>query len=278
MENRALRLAAAIELHDDRPVLMVGVHNALAAQLAERAGFVAGWISSFEVSAALGIPDRNLIGCAEMAEAARRVTMATDLPVLVDADNGYGSAIAMQRAAHELALSNVAGMCVEDSLFPKRNSFDPARDDALADAAEFADRIAATKQCVSDTPFLLVGRTEALIAGQNVESALERAARYADAGADLVVVHSKDPSGKQAVEVAAGWRRPTPLVTIPTAFPHMSPRELALLGYRVVIYANHLLRASATGMCAALVELSAGNPAALDANILSMQEIFRLTE
>jgi phosphoenolpyruvate phosphomutase len=275
--NKALRLAAAVESQNGQPVLMVGVHNALAAQLAERSGFDAGWISGFEVSASLGIPDRNLLGCTEMAEVTRRVTMATDLPVLVDADNGYGSALAMRRAADEFVLSDAAGMCVEDSMFPKRNSFDPARDGALADAGEFADWIAETKQHLTDCSFLVVGRTEALIAGRSVETALDRARRYADAGADLVVVHSKDRSGREATEVAQRWHRPTPLVTIPTAFPQMSPGELGSLGYRMVIYANHVLRAAATGMRDALTALSAGKPASLDAGIMSMRDIFQLT-
>lgn len=277
MGNKALRLAAAIESRSSQPVLMVGVHNALAARLAEQSGFDAGWISGFEVSASLGLPDRNLLGCTEMAEVARRVTMATDLPVVVDADNGYGSALAMRRAADEFALSNAAGMCVEDSMFPKRNSFDPARDDALADASEFADRIAATKEHLSGTPFVVIGRTEALIAGKSIEAALDRAGRYADAGADLIVVHSKDRSGREAVEVAQRWHRPTPLVSIPTAFPQMSPKELGTLGYTVVIYANHLLRAAATGMRDALAALSAGTPTSLDADIMSMRDIFQLT-
>lgn len=277
MKNKALALAAAIESRNGQPIVMVGVHNAMAAQLAERSGFDAGWISGFEISASLGIPDRNLLGCTEMAEVTRRVTMAADIPVLVDADNGYGSALAMRRAADEFALSGAAGMCVEDSMFPKRNSFDPARDDALADASEFSDWIAATKQHLSDDPFLLVGRTEALIAGRSIETALDRAGRYADAGADLIVVHSKDPSGKEAVEVAQRWGRPTPLVTIPTAFLHISPGELGSLGYRVVIYANHLLRAAATGMRDALATLSAGRATSLDAHIMSMLDIFHLT-
>lgn len=277
MDNSARRLARAIDRVDDGPVVMVGVHNALAAQLAQQAGVTAGWLSGFEVSAAFGIADRNLLGSVEMVEVARRITVATDLSIVVDADNGYGSALAMRRAAREFAAVGVAGMCVEDSVFPKRNSFDPARDDALADQHEFADWIAATRQDLADTPFLLVGRTEALIAGRSVDTAIERARAYADAGADLIVVHSKDRTGKQAVEIATGWDRPTPLMTIPTAFPQLSVGELGALGYRVVVYANHLLRASVSGMHGALADLVDGNPTGLDARITSMQDIFRLT-
>jgi phosphoenolpyruvate phosphomutase len=276
--HRAERLRAMVDRNVETPVLMVGVHHAAAAQLAAAAGFDACWISSLEVSAAMGLADQNLVGSAEMAAVAYRATLATDLPVVVDADNGYGSVLAMRRAAHEFAGLNIAGMCVEDSFFPKRNSFDPARDSALADVTEFASWIIATRRMLGGSPFLLMARTEALIAGQTVEEAVERAVRYAEAGADLIVVHSKDPTGQQAVEVAKKWPLETPLVSIPTAFPHLSPEELRGLGYRVVIYANQLLRASVAGMRQALGVLRDGRAAALERDIISMSELLGLNQ
>jgi phosphoenolpyruvate phosphomutase len=213
-----------------------------------------------------------------MAAIAYRIALATELPVIVDADNGYGSGLAMRRAAREFAALNIAGMSVEDSAFPKRNSFDPARGSALADADEFTAQIAAVTGLLAGSPFLVIARTEALIAGQSVRQAVDRAVRYADAGADLVVVHTKDPTGQQAVEVAAAWPRQTPLVSIPTAFPQLTPHELGALGYRMVIYANQLLRASVTAMCHVLDVLRDGKAADLEPDIASVSEILRLNQ
>lgn len=278
MSRSAERLREKLERPSEQPVLTVGVHHAVAAQLAARAGFDACWVSSLEVSSTLGLADKNLVGCAEMAGIAHRITLATDLPVIVDADNGYGSELAMCRAAREFASLNIAGMSVEDSAFPKRNSFDPARGRALVDAGEFASWIVTIRDLLAGSPFLVIARTEALIAGQSIEQAIERAVRYADAGADLVIVHTKDPSGQQAVEVAAAWCRETPLVSIPTAFPQLSPHELWALGYRMVIYANQLLRMSVAGMCHALDVLRSGKAADLEAEIASVPDILRLNQ
>lgn len=257
---------------------MVGVHHAAAARLAMAAGFDACWVSSLEVSTAMGLADQNLIGSAEMGAVAYRIGLAADLPVIVDADNGYGSAPAMRRAARELAALDIAGMCVEDSRFPKRNSFDPDHDGELVDPAEFAARLGETRQMLGDSPFILMARTEALIAGHSVDQAIERAIGYAEVGADLIVVHSKDPSGEQAVQVAKSWPLETPLVSIPTAFPQLPPEELGMLGYRVVIYANQLLRASVAGMRRTLELLRVGRAAALEGEIAPMADLLRLSQ
>jgi phosphoenolpyruvate phosphomutase len=273
------RLRYAVSAAGDLPVVLVGVHNALVGRLAARAGFDGGWVSSLEVSAVHGLPDRNLLGLAEMLAAARSIAMATELPLVVDVDNGYGSAEATARAVREFGRSGIAGICIEDNAFPKRNSFlgDGAR--ALEEPQAFAEKIALAKRAQVDPDFLVIARTEALIAKEGMESGLRRAALYAEAGADLVLLHSSVRDGREAMEVARRWALPVPLVSIPTAFPHLSLRTLGRLGFRMAIYANHLLRASIWSIEQALASMRSGEGLAqLERRIVPMNELLELSE
>lgn len=261
------------------PVAVVGVHNSLVCRLAAQSGFEAGWVSSLEMSAVHGLPDRNLLGLAEMVSAARSMALASDLPLIVDADNGYGTLETTARAIREFCRSEVAAACIEDSSFPKRNSFlgSGARD--LEPVDEFARKITTAKEAQTDPDFLVIARTESLIAGEGLPAALERASRYADAGADLVLIHSRRSDGREAIDVARAWDRDTPLLTIPTAFPHLSLEALGRLGYRVAIYANQLLRASMWGVSEALAALRSGTGGPhLETRIASMTELLGITE
>lgn len=275
----ATRLRDAVTGGGDLPVALVGVHNALVSRLAERAGFDGGWLSSLEVSAVHGLPDRNLLGFAEMLSAARSIAAASDLPLVVDADNGYGTIETTVRAVREFSASGIAGVCIEDSAFPKRNSFlgSGARD--LEPVDEFAEKIARAKQAVQDPDFQVIARTEALIAGEGMDAGLARGVRYAESGADLVLLHTRVKDGSEAIEVARRWTHPTPLVSIPTAYPHISARALGRLGYRLMIYANQLLRASVWSIEQALATLRSGDGMTqLERRIVPMGELLELSE
>ncbi|HEY7147276.1 MAG TPA: isocitrate lyase/phosphoenolpyruvate mutase family protein [Streptosporangiaceae bacterium] len=273
------RLREAVQDRTDMPVTLVGVHNALVSRLAERAGFDGGWVSSLEISAVHGLPDRNLLGFAEMCGAARSIALASDLPLVVDADNGYGTLETTVRAVRELSGSGIAGVCIEDNAFPKRNSFLSGGTRDLEEPGEFAAKIRHAKRAQLDPDFLIIARTEALIAGEGMDAALARAASYADAGADLILVHSRAADGAEAVEVARRWAHEVPLVSIPTAFPQLSLRTLGRLGYRMAIYANQLLRATVWGIDQALAQLRSGDGLAhLDRRIVPMNELLELSE
>lgn len=280
MDVRAsTRLRRAVMADGALPVALVGVHNALVSRLAGRAGFDGGWVSSLEISAVLGLPDRNLLGFAEMLGVARSIAAGSDLPLVVDADNGYGTLETTVRAVRELSGSGIAGMCIEDNTFPKRNSFlvGGARD--LEDPAEFADKIARAKQVQVDPDFMVIARTEALIAGEGMDAALERGICYADAGADLVLLHSRVQDGSEAVAAARRWIHPTPLIVIPTAFPHLSLRTLGRLGFRMAIYANQLLRATVWSVEEALAAIRSGEGIdQLERRIVPMAELLELSE
>jgi phosphoenolpyruvate phosphomutase len=221
-----------------------------------------------------------LLGFSEMCGAARSIALACDLPLVVDADKGYGTLETTVRAVRELSGSGIAGVCIEDNCFPKRNSFlADGSSRNLEEPAEFARKISFAKEAQRDPDFMVIARTEALIAGEGMASALARAACYADAGADLILVHTRVADGNEAIETARLWDHRVPLMSIPTAFPQISLRTLARLGYRLAIYANQLLRATVWGIDQALAQLRTGEGLAhLDRRIVPMNELLELSE
>lgn len=136
---------------------------------------------------------------------------------------------------------------MEDSAYPKVNSFALHRSQALARIETVTEQLAAMRE-VAGTRVALIARTEALICGASVTEAVERAAAYAACGADAVLIHSKDPTGQQALATAAAWTGAVPLVTVPTAFPHLAPDDLGAAGFALAIYANQLSRAALAAM------------------------------
>src|SRR6478672_11155833 len=172
-------------------VLAAGAHDALSAKLAEAAGFDAIWASGFGISAVQAVPDANILTLTETLEAVRRIVDAVDIPVIADCDNGYGNAINVMRTAAEFERAGAAGICIEDNEFPKRCSFYAGVRRELVPVGEHARKIQAAPSARRNDSFLVIARTEALIAGLGMEEALRRARAYAEAGADAVLVHSK---------------------------------------------------------------------------------------
>jgi phosphoenolpyruvate phosphomutase len=232
------------------PLRAVGAVNALAARVAAEAGFDALWVSGLEVSASLGLPDENVLGSRDLADVVLALGRAAGLPVIVDIDNAGGSAATAGRFGGDLARAGAAALCVEDSAYPKVNSFAVQRRQQLAGPALMGDLLAAMREAAGQH-VVLIARTETLICGGTVPEALRRARAYVEAGANAVLVHSKDRSGAQALDTAAAWTSPAPLVTVPTAFPHLNVEELGRAGFALAIYANQLSRAAFGAMRAA---------------------------
>ncbi|MFJ7904024.1 isocitrate lyase/phosphoenolpyruvate mutase family protein [Streptomyces sp. NPDC096198] len=230
-----------------RPLLAVGAVNALAAHVAAEAGFDALWVSGLEVSAASGLPDANVLGPRDLSDVVASLGRVTDLPVIVDIDNAGGSERTAERFAHDLLRAGAAAVCVEDSSYPKCNSFSAHRAQALADPDLLCEQVRRVRKVVGDD-LVVLARTEALITGEDLAVAVARAEAYADAGADAVLIHSKDVTGEQARAIGRAWNHQVPLVSVPTAFPDLSAAELGEAGFRLCIYANHLSRAALSGM------------------------------
>lgn len=256
--TKAVRLRDALDDSErQHPLLAVGAVNALAAHVAAEAGFDALWVSGLEVSAASGLPDANVLGPRDLVDVVASLGRVTDLPVIVDIDNAGGSGRTAERFAYDLLRTGAAAVCVEDSAYPKCNSFATHRAQALAARDLLCEQVECVRKVVGDD-LVVVARTEALIAGEDLAAAIDRAEAYADAGADAVLIHSKDATGDQARTIGRAWCRHVPLVSVPTAFPDLSAAELGEAGFRLCIYANQLSRAALAGMRAAARQFRRG--------------------
>lgn len=259
------------------PVLVAGAHSPLSARLAERAGFDAIWASGFEISAAHGVPDANILTMAEQLQAAREMARATPVPVIADCDNGFGNAINVIRTVQDYEADGIAGICIEDNIFPKRCSFYAGVRRELAGVEEHAGKIRAACASRRSRDFLIIARTEAFIAGWGLDEALLRANAYADAGADMILVHSKEKVFDELRRFAERWDRPTPLVSVPTIYKHMTAEELEQAGYKMVIFANHGLRSSIKAMRETYAALVQGRrAAAVDDRVVPLEDVYDL--
>lgn len=226
---------------------LMEAHNGLSAKLAEEAGFRGVWASGLAISASLGLRDSNEASWTQVLEILEYMVDATDLPILVDGDTGHGNFNNVRRFVRKLGERGIGGVCIEDKLFPKANSF-IGEAQPLADIEEFCGRLKAGKDSQTDDDFVLVARTEALISGWPMEEALRRAEAYQAAGADAILIHSKKANADEVFEFSRHWGDRTPLVIVPTTY-HSTPTDLfRQAGISTVIWANHLLRASITAM------------------------------
>ncbi|ORT47269.1 isocitrate lyase/phosphoenolpyruvate mutase family protein [Frankia sp. KB5] len=233
-----------------RPMLAAGAVNAMAARLAAEEGFDALWVSGLEVSAALGLPDANVLGVRDLGDVVTALGRVTEHPVIVDVDNAGGALDTAARFAADMARAGAAAICLEDSSYPKCNSFAVHAAQGLADTELVARQIERIRKTVGND-LVVIARTESLITGSGMEAALARSARFVEAGAEAILIHSKDPTGHEALRAARQWGKAVPLVTVPTAFPQLTADELGQAGFRLCIYANQFSRAALAGMRAA---------------------------
>ncbi len=270
---RKLRLA----LGRSGPLLVAGAHNPLSARLVEEAGFDAVWASGFEISASQGVPDANILTFSENLEVARGIAHAIDIPVIADCDSGFGNAVNVVRTIREYEDAGIAGICLEDNIFPKRCSFYSGSRRELVSPEEHAGKIRAAKAAQRDPDTFIIARTEALIAGWGEAEALKRAHAYADAGADAVLIHSKSKTLDELAHAAQQWNRDTPLVVVPTIFPTASADDCHAAGFKIVIFANHGLRAAIKAMQQTLGELHRTRRIAdVEPSLVPLEEVYRL--
>ncbi len=281
--DRAERKREALRegLEAASPVVAVGAHDALTAQLIERYGFDAVWVSGFGVSTmAHALPDLNLVTMTDSLAAAVRIDGATSLPVVADCDNGFGGLSNLVRTVREYERAGIAAICVEDNTFPKRNSlYQGESKRELIPAEEQARRIRAAKEAQETDNFVFIARVEALIAGYGVDDACERADAYVDAGADAILIHSRDKRLAEIEGFLEQWSGTgtTPLVAVPTLFPTFAADTLYEKGFRMVIFANQPMRAAVRAMEETLQTLAQErNAASVDPSIAPVDHIFEL--
>lgn len=265
------------KLNSESPVVLAGAHNALTARLVEEAGFDGVWASGYEISASHGVPDAGLLGLTDVLEAARLMKASVDIPIIADCDTGFGNAINCIHATIAFERAGIAGICIEDNVFPKRCSFyvDVRRE--LEPVEEQVLKIRAALEAKETHDFMIIARTEALVAGKTVAEALKRASAYAEVGADAVLVHSKHSTAEEVTAFANAWNHSAPLVCVPTTYGGTTIDDLQRIGYKMVIFANHGLRASVSSAQRILRKLrEAGTPSAVEDEIASMSEVDRI--
>ena len=223
-------------------------HDGLSARIVEEAGFSGIWGSGLTLSASMGVRDNNEASWTQVLERVEFMSDATSIPILLDGDTGHGNFNNVRRFVRKLCERNIAGVAIEDKLFPKTNSFIKGEQQPLADPEEFAGRIKAAKDSQTDPDFCVVARVEALIAGWSMEEALRRAHIYADAGADAILMHSKKSTPDQVLEFTKRFESRLPVVIVPTMYFATPSSTFEQAGISLVIWANHLLRSAITAM------------------------------
>ncbi|HBG04917.1 MAG: methylisocitrate lyase [Geobacteraceae bacterium GWC2_58_44] len=228
-------------LREEKPLQVAGVINAYAALMAEQTGFRALYLSGAGVAnASFGLPDLGMTSLAEVLEDLRRITGATGLPLLVDADTGWGDGLMIGRSIREICRAGAAGVHIEDQVAAKRCGHRAGK--ALVSAEEMADRIKAAVDARADPEFVIMARTDA-VAVEGLDAALERACRYRDAGADMLFPEAlTELSHYRRFADAAGL----PVLANMTEFgvtPLLGREELVVAGVSLILYPLSAFRA-----------------------------------
>ena len=270
--------ALAQKLAEGRLVTLMAAHNPLSARLAEEAGFDGIWASGFELSAAYGVPDASLLSFTTHLDMTRAMIEQIAVPLVADLDTGYGNAINVGHVVSAYARGGAAAVVLEDKTFPKDTSLLPGGRQELVRLEEFQGKIEAARAAGASHALLVIARTEALIADLGLDEALRRGAAYAEAGADLVLIHSKRKTPDEIVAFTERWPGSVPLVIVPTAYPELTEAKVRALGkIGIVIYANHAVRAAVTAMREVFAAIRRdGGIHQIDRRIASVEDIFEL--
>lgn len=256
-------------------LFLMEAHDALSGAIAKRAGFKGLWASGLSIASSLGYRDANEASWSQFVDVVERIVDSTELPVLVDGDGGFGNFNNARVLARKLRQRGAAGIALEDSCFPKINSFVGDRH-PLADVDEFSGRLRAVKDTVADD-LVLVARTEALIAGRGLDEALSRASAYATAGADAILIHSRKSTAEEIISFAAAWQNRLPVVIVPTKYYRTPVSAYRDAGISTVIWANHSVRAAILAMRQVCDRIIAEESiAGVEPNIAAIDELFEL--
>jgi 2-methylisocitrate lyase-like PEP mutase family enzyme len=253
-----------------RAVVAPGVFDGLSARLTEQAGFAAIYASGGAIARSAGVPDLGLLSLSEIVARLEMIVDAVAVPVIADADTGYGNALNVQRAVRAFERAGVAALHLEDQTFPKKcGHYD---DKGLVPVKEMAQKLKAARDALSDDDFIVIARTDA-IAVEGFSAALDRAAAYAEAGADVTFVEA--PTSEEEIVAVArrfpGWKLINMFQGGKT--PLMPVKRLEALGYNIVIIPSDLQRAGIKAMQRALECIARdGSTAAMTADMASFKD------
>ena len=264
-------------LYSNELEFLMEAHNGISSRIAEETGFKGIWGSGLALSAQFGVRDNNEASWTQIVDMVEFMSDVTNIPILLDGDTGYGNFNNMRRLVRKLEQRGVAGVCIEDKLFPKTNSFINGEKQELADIEEFCGKIAAGKDSQLDDDFCIIARIEAFIAGWNTAEALRRAESYVNAGADGILIHSSHSNAAQIIEFCLEWQNQIPVVIVPTKYYNTPTDVFRNIGVSVVIWANQLIRASVTSMQETARKIhQAQSLMETEDEIVPVKEIFRL--
>ena len=210
---------------------------------------------------------------------AENMVDSCNIPVIADCDTGFGGPANVSHAVKKYEKAGVAGMSIEDKIFPKQNSLLKNSIQKLLPEKDFVAKIIAAKESKKDPNFMIIARTEALIAEKGMDEALRRAKAYEKAGADAILIHSKKNTPNEIFEFSEKWNEGIPLVVVPTSYPSVKISELISRKIKMVIFANQSLRVAHYVISKALKEIIQNE--SLDEvkiNMSSMEDIFNLQE
>jgi len=268
------------ELIDSKPIVKIcGAFDAMSAKLVENAGFDAIWAGSFAISAINAVPDASILTMTEFFEAASKMVNACKIPVIADCDTGYGGPNNVRHLVKKYENAGIAGISIEDKIFPKQNSLLENGTHQLLSEKEFVGKIIAANEAKQNKEFMIIARVEALIAGLGMDEAIRRARAYEKAGADAILIHSKKNTPNEVFEFVDSWKGNIPIVVVPTNYNSVKIEELIQHKIKMTIYANQTLRASHASITKILDKMiKAENMKEVDKDISSMADIFELQE
>jgi 2-methylisocitrate lyase-like PEP mutase family enzyme len=257
-------------LAGERIVVAPGAFDGLSARLVEAAGFSVVYATGGGISRSAGVPDMGLLGMTEVAERLTSIVEVVSVPVIGDADTGYGNALNVRRTVRAFERAGVAGFHLEDQQFPKRcGHYD---DKSVVSTAEMVQKLKAARDAVTDPDLVIIARTDAL-AMEGMERTLDRARAYAEAGADVIFVEA--PRTLAEIETIA---RAVPVPKLINMFqggktPVVPVATLEALGYRVIIIPSDLQRAAIQAMREVLIAIARdGNSEAVVDRMVSFRE------
>jgi len=256
-----------------------GAYDALSAKLVETTGFDAIWAGSFAISATHALPDASILTMTDFLKASENMVDACNIPVIADCDTGFGGPPNVSHAIKKYEKAGIAGISIEDKIFPKQNSLLENSKQELLSEKDFVAKIIAAREAKKDKNFMIIARTEALIAEKGMTEAINRAEAYENAGADAILIHSKKNTPEEVFEFSDKWKGKIPLVVVPTAYPSVKLDELISHKIKMVIYANQSLRAAHNIMLKTLKDiLEKESLDEVDIELSSMNNIFKLQE
>lgn len=263
-------------IESQRIVIAPGVFDGLSALLAKRAGFPVLYASGGAIARSMGYPDIGLLSLTEVCAAMASIVNVSQLPVIADADTGFGNAINVWRTVQEFERIGVAGLHLEDQTFPKRCGH--LNDKSLIPATEMCHKIKVARESLRDPDFVLIARTDA-IAVEGIDAAIQRAQAYLKAGADVIFIEA--PENTQHIELIAQRIKQPKLINMfyGGKTPVIPTQRLEELGYRIVIIPSDLQRAAIKAMQTTLAVIAQdGNSMKIADQMVSFKEREALVE